>query len=98
MMYFWAAESSNTEVILSYAEDFGGILQSTTKDLSPSSSSLWGTGLWGTATWGTTGDKFFTSKLTGKGRSIQIRYSQSDIDKSFHIYGFHLLADALDTR
>ena len=95
-MFLWAEEASSNEVTFSYAEDYGGEVDSTIKSLSPSSSSLWDTALWDVATWGTTGDKLFTLKLTGRGRVIQPKFSQDDIDKTFHLYGFHFLADRLD--
>lgn len=95
-MYMWAEEQSASSIDVSYLEDFSGVLGSETKDLSPSSSSLWDVALWDQATWGTTGDKFYTFKFAGTGRFLQVKFSQDDIDTPFHIYGYHLLADRLD--
>ena len=95
-MYFWASENSSNEVNISYSEDYGSAMGSETKDLSPSGSSLWDTALWDSSVWGTTGDKFYNVKHTGRGRVIQVEFAQPSIDKSFNIYGFHLLADRLD--
>ena len=97
-MYFWAAEDSNNQVTVSYSEDFGSVLGSETKSLSPAATSLWDSGLWDEATWGSTGDKFYNVKLKGRGRNIQIKFSDSTVDKTFHLYGFHLLADKLDVE
>lgn len=95
-MLFWAKEQSNSSADISYAEDFGSDIGSETKNLSPSGSSLWDSAIWDSSTWGTTGDKFYNVQHTGYGRNIRITFSQDDIDKNFHIYGFNLLADRLD--
>ena len=94
--YFWAKENSANEVTVSYAEDFGSVVGSETKSLSPASSSLWDSAIWDSSTWGTTGDKFYNIKLAGKSRYLQLRFSQTDVDKYFNLYGYHLLADWLD--
>lgn len=95
-LYFWAAEDSADEVSVSYALDMGSVSGSETKDLAPTSTSLWDSAVWDSAVWGTTGDKFYNTKLKGRGRAIQLRFDQSSIDKDFHLYGFHILADRLD--
>lgn len=95
-MFMWGEEASSNEVTFSYAEDYSSLIQSTIKSLSPSSSSLWDSALWDVGTWGTTGDKLYTFKLTGRGRVIQPKFEQNQIDKTFHIYGYHFLADRLD--
>lgn len=97
-MYFWAKEATSNEVDISYLEDFGGEVGSVTKDLSPSSSSLWDVALWDVATWGSTGDKFYTTVLTGRGKTISMKFAQDSIDKDFTIYGFHLIGDRLDVQ
>jgi hypothetical protein len=97
-VYFWAAEESAHEVEISYYENFGAVLGSEPISLSPSSTSLWDSGLWDEAVWGTTGDKMFTTKLRGLGRTVQLEFRQSGIDKSFHIYGYHILAEKLDVQ
>lgn len=95
-LYFWAKEETNHEVNFSYAEDYGAIVGAETKSLSPSAGSLWDSAIWDTAVWGTTGNKFYTTRMTGQGRVVNITFSQSAIDKTFNIYGFHFLADRLD--
>ena len=95
-LFFWAKEASSNEVDVSYSEDFGGEVGSETKNLSPASSSLWDSALWDVGTWGTTGDKFYTTNLTGRGRVLNLRFEETSIDKDFNIYGFHILADRLD--
>lgn len=95
-MFFWAKEQSNSSVDTAYAEDFGSDIGSETKSLSPSSSSLWDSAIWDSSVWGTTGDKLYNVQHTGHGRNIRITFSQDDIDKTFELYGFHLLADRLD--
>ena len=95
-MLFWAKEQSNSSVDVAYAEDFGSDINSETKDLSPSGSTLWDSAIWDSSSWGTTGDKLYNVQHTGNGRNIRISFSQEDIDKTFEIYGFHLLADRLD--
>ncbi len=95
-MIFWAKEDTDNEVDTAYAEDFGGTIGSETKTLAPSGSTLWDTAIWDSSVWGTTGDKIYTVQHTGYGRSIQVQFSQDSIDKTFEIYGFHLLADRLD--
>jgi hypothetical protein len=97
-MLFWAAEASNTEVTVSYAEDFGSTVGSETISLSPTASSLWDTALWDTGVWGTTGDKLYTSKFTGFGNFIEPKFENNDIDKGFHLYGFNLLAIQGDVK
>ena len=97
-IFFWAKEASDNQVTVGYAEDFGVELGATIKSLSPSSSSLWDSAVWDTATWGTTGDKLYTVGVKGNGRFFQPRFSNTDIDKSFLIYGFHMLADRLDVE
>lgn len=97
-LYFWAKEASNNSVDISYLEDFQAETGSSTISLSPSSSSLWDEALWDVATWGTTGDKFYSMVLTGKGKFLSIKFSQDDIDKSYTIYGYHMLADRLDVQ
>lgn len=97
-MLFWAEEASNNEVDISYAEDFGSVLGSVNKDLSPSSTSLWDVALWDQGTWGTTGDKIYTIKTSGFGNNIQYEFSNNEVDKSFHIYGFNVLATIGDIK
>jgi len=97
-MFFWAEEASNNEISVSYKEDFGATLQSETKSLSPAGDSVWDTALWDEGIWGTAGDKFFTIMLSGRGRLIQYKFDNEDIDESFHLYGFHSLADVLDIQ
>lgn len=97
-MLFWAEEASNNEVTITYAEDFSSSLGSETKSLSPDSSSLWDSALWDTGTWGTTGDKLYTSKFTGFGTVVDVDFSNSSINESFHIYGFNLLGTAGDIK
>lgn len=97
-LYFWAKEDSDDSVDIMYLEDFGNEVGSSTISLSPSSNSLWDVALWDVGTWGTTGDKFYTTKLTGRGKTLSIKFSQDDINKNFEIYGFHLLGDRLDVE
>ena len=94
--FFWAEEASGNEVILSYARDFGSTIGSETVDLSPTSTSLWGSAIWDEATWGTTGDKFYNTKMSGNGKTVQIKFEQPSIDTAFNIYGYHLIGQALD--
>ncbi len=94
--FIWGAEDSDNSVDVGYALDYGSVLNSETLNLSPSSTSLWDSAIWDESIWGTTGDKFYTTDLTGHGRSIQLRFSQDDIDETFHLYGYHILADSLD--
>lgn len=95
-LMFWAKESTDNEVDVSYSEDFGAQIGSETKSLSPSSSSIWDTALWDVATWGTTGDKLYTSPMSGMARVVNVTFAQSSINKTFNIYGYHFLADWLD--
>ncbi len=97
-MLFWGKEQSNSSIDTSYAEDFGSDINSETKSLSPSSSTIWDSAIWDTSIWGTTGDKLYTVQHTGNGRNIRITFSQNSVDKTFEIYGFHLLADRLDVE
>lgn len=94
-LYLWAKEDSSDEVTVSFAEDFSSVLGSTTKDLAPSSSSTWDSAVWGEGIWGTTGDKFYDVLLRGSGRNIQFEFSNDDINETFNLYGFHILADNL---
>jgi len=97
-MLFWAAEASNNTIDVSFAIDFGSTESSETISLSPSSSSLWDTAVWDVGTWGTTGDKIFTKKLTGLGNALEPKFSNNNIDETFNIYGFNLLATVGDTK
>ena len=90
-MILLAEEASNSAVDATYAIDFGSDVGSETIDLSPSSSSLWDTALWDTGTWGTTGDKIYTTKMSGFGNYLQPQFANDNIDESFHLYGFNLL-------
>lgn len=98
VLYFWAAEASSNEVDINHAVDFGSSISSETIDLAPASSTLWDSAIWDLAIWGTTGDRFETIKLGGRGRYVQVQFENDDIDETFNIYGFHILADALDVR
>jgi hypothetical protein len=97
-MYFWAEEESGGEVVASYAEDFSSILDTETVSLASISTSLWDFGVWDSAIWGSDGNKFYTAKHAGRGRMLQVKFSQAGVDKDFNIYGFHLLADRLDVE
>jgi len=97
-MYFWAKEDTANQINISYSEDYGAQLGSTTIDLAPSSTSLWDSAIWDESVWGSSGDKFYTTLFKGRGRVIQVEFSQKNIDEDFHIYGFHLIADKLDIQ
>lgn len=97
-LYLWGNEATANEVTVSYYEDFGAEVGSQTVSLSPSSSSLWDSALWDVATWGTTGDKLYTTKLTGRAKNISIKFSLNSIDKDFYIYGYHIIGDRLDVQ
>ncbi len=94
-LYLWAKEDSSDEVTVSFAEDFGTVLGSTTKDLAPATSSLWGSAIWGESVWGTTGDKFYDVLLRGSGKTIQFEFSNDEANETFLLYGYHILADNL---
>jgi hypothetical protein len=96
--YFWSKEQSNSQVTINQSQDYGSIIDSETISLSPSASSLWDTAIWDTATWGTAGDKMKKFKLKGQARVISFTFSNSSIDETFSIYGYNILADALDIR
>ena len=97
-VYMWAEEASNTEIDLSFKEDFSVVMGTEHKSFSPASVDSWDTGLWDEAIWGTTGDKFYTFLLKGRGRMINYKIKNEDINEGFHIYGFHQLADQLDVQ
>lgn len=97
-MLMWAEEASSNEVDVSYGVDFGESIGSENKTLAPSASSLWDTALWDVGVWGTTGDKLYTVKMSGFGNTINVRFENNDIDETFHIYGFNLLAIDGDTK
>jgi len=96
--FFWAKEQSNSTATISQAQDFGVVLDSSSVSLAPGSSSLWDTAIWDLGTWGTTGDKLYRFKLKGVGRVISLTFENSSIDEGFTIYGYNILADALDIR
>jgi len=97
-LFLWGEESTGDEVIVSYSVDFGSTLGSEAKNLSPSTSSLWDSALWDIGVWGTTGDKFYTTLLSGYGRMIEYKFENADINENFHLYGFHMLADVMDVE
>jgi len=82
-LYFWAKEDTSNEATISFAEDFGSSLGSTTKDLAPSSSSTWDNAIWDEGIWGVTGDKFYDVLLKGRGRNIQFKFANDE--ESFFI-------------
>ena len=43
-------------------------------------------------------DQFDSVLFKGKGRTIQVRFNQSGLGKTFNMYGFNLLADKLDVQ
>jgi hypothetical protein len=97
-LFLWAEEQTSNEFDISYKIDFGSTLGSETIDLAPVSSSLWDTAIWDESVWGTTGDSFDIIDLNGRGRFMNFKISNDDIDETFNIYGFHLISDALDVK
>ncbi len=97
-MLIWGEEQAGSMVDVSYAIDFGSNLGSETVSLSPSAGSLWDTALWDDGVWGTTGDKIFTVKFTGNGNFIQPKFANNDIDETFNIYGFNIIAVSGDIK
>uniref|UniRef100_A0A6M3KHN6 Uncharacterized protein n=2 Tax=viral metagenome TaxID=1070528 RepID=A0A6M3KHN6_9ZZZZ len=94
-MYFWAEEASSNEVDISFSEDFSSALGTTTKNLAPSSGTTWDSAIWDEGIWGTTGDKFYDVLLKGRARTIQFKFENDDVNETFHLYGYHILADDL---
>ena len=97
-VYLWGEEQSNNYVTVKYSIDFGGVLGSSTLDFSPSANSIWDEALWDQAIWGSTGDVFKTNRLKGEGRYLQLKFTNSNVEEDFHLYGYHLLADVLDRQ
>jgi len=97
-LYFWGKEASNNAITVKYASDFGTTIESQEQSLAPSSSSVWDTAVWDQGIWTTTGDKFYRIPLKGVGRFMNIRFENSDAEETFHLYGFNILADAIDIR
>ena len=96
--FFWAKEASNTAISVSQSQDYGVVLSSETLSLASGSSSLWDTAIWDVAAWGTTGDKLYRLPLKGVARTISLTIENSSIDEGFTVYGYNILADALDIR
>ena len=97
-MLVWGEEASAYGADVHHSIDFGSRSGSTSIDLSPSSSSLWDSAIWDTATWAITGDKFTTVKLSGLGNFLQVEFANPDIDESFNLYGFNILAIGGDIK
>jgi hypothetical protein len=97
-MLLWGKEQSESAIDVSRAIDFGSTRGSTTKSLSPSSTSLWDSAVWDTSTWGTTGDKIYTFKFKGFGNFIQPKFENDNIDSTFNLYGFNLLGTVQDVK
>jgi len=97
-MLLWGEEQSSSQVDVSHAIDFGSVLGSTTKSLSPATASLWDSAIWDESTWGTTGDKLHTIKFDGFGNFIQPTFENDAIDERFNIYGFNFLGIAGDIK
>lgn len=91
-MLFFGEEASSNQIDIGYAIDFGSSLDSKTISLSPTSASLWDSAIWDESIWGTTGNKIYTSKLTGLGNFIQFEFSNDSIDETFHLFGYNILA------
>lgn len=97
-MLFWSGEDTDDQVTVSYAEDFGSVLGSETKDLAPSGNSLWDVALWDNGVWATTGDRINTVKFTGRGTHIQPTFGDGNINADFRIYGYNILATSGDIK
>ena len=97
-LFMWAKEASNNEVAITYSKDFSVTIDSVEENLAPATSALWDSGLWDVAKWGTTGDKLHRIDMKGKGRFVSFNFENDSIDESFHIYGYTIIADALDIR
>ena len=97
-MFFVAEEASDNEVDIAHAIDFSSNAASETVELAPSGSSLWDSALWDSGVWGTTGDKIYTVKFSGFGNYIQPKFTNDEIDESFHLYGFNLLSIGTDVK
>ena len=97
-MFFVAEEASDNEVDIAHAIDFSSNAASQTVALAPSGSSLWDSALWDSGVWGSTGDKIYTVKFSGFGNYIQPKFSNDEIDESFHLYGFNLLSIGTDVK
>lgn len=98
-LFYWTAENSNDAVTIDYSNDFKTLIDSKNQTLSPSGgTSLWDTALWDVGTWGSTGDRFNRLDIKGVGRFINFKFTNAEVDESFQIYGFNIVAEALDVR
>jgi hypothetical protein len=97
-IFLWAKEDTDNSADISFKIDFGDTLGSETVNLAPASSSLWDTAIWDESTWGTTGDAFNIIDINGRGRFMNFKITNDNIDETFNIYGFHLISDSLDVK
>src|SRR3990167_9571929 len=97
-MLLFASEDTSDAVTIAHAVDFGSNLDSKEVSLAPTGSSLWDVALWDVGTWGTSGNKIYTVKFSGFGNFIQPKFSSSDLDEDFNLFGYTLLGIVADTK
>ena len=97
-IYFWAEQAGSHNITIDYAEDYGSYIEDFTESLSPADQAIWGTGIWGSSTWGVLGDTMKRIDMRGTGRTLRLKFSNDNLDETFHIYGYGVLADALDIQ
>lgn len=89
-LYLWAeADSTNTGLTVSYANDFSSTIATQEVSLrSDSSDAVWGSAIWGTSLWGSGEDIFRPLVIGGKGRYHRWKVEEDDPNRSFKLYGW----------
>lgn len=82
----------NATLTFSYSYDFEETDQYTLTFATTASTSVYGTGVYGTATYASSGGRVKRLDLTGRGRVVRFKFSNSNIDESFRIDGYGAFA------
>ena len=96
-LYLWAEEESGVSVDLSYAIDFTSVLGTESVSLQ-GEGGLWGVALWNDGVWGGQEALLADVPLTGKGRYINIKYENNEVDEDFVLLGTQFIHRTYDIQ
>lgn len=89
-MFLWADDSSGTTLDITATLDFNSPLSVVEVSLQ-AAGGLWDVGLWGDAVWGGAEALFKRVKLTDQGRLFKYKFSNSEIDQTFSLFGYKFI-------
>ena len=91
-------QQSSATLTFAYSYDFQSSDQFITSFNTSSGSANWGSFLWGGGSWGGSGGAYQRIDLDGRGRSLRVKFANSNPDETFRIDGLgletHLETDA----